>query len=83
MLRNLTLSVMDGADLVAVIYTMRGVVSTGISKTIQPSMSVKQSVYKNPCVLVMLSLQTNMIIQIDVIFTEIFLHRVFSQVGNT
>ena len=81
--QNLTLSAMDGVDLVAVIYTMRAVVSMDISKTIQTVKSVKQSAYKNPCVLVMLSLLKNIMIQIDVIFTEISLHRVFSQVGNT
>ena len=83
MLLNLTLSAMDGVDLVVVIYTMRLVVSMDISKTNQPVMNVKQSAYKNPCVLVMLSLLKNIMIQIDVMFTEIFLHRVLSQVGNT
>ena len=83
MLLNLTLSAMDGVDLVVVILTMRLVVSMGISKTIQLVMSVKQSVYKNPCVPVMLFLQKNINIQIDVIFTEIFLHRILSQTGNS
>ena len=50
MLLNLTLSAMDGVDVVVVILTMRLVVSMGISKAIQLVMSVKQSVYKNPCV---------------------------------
>ena len=81
--QNLTLSAMDGVDLVAVIYTMRAVVSMDISKTIQTVKSVKQSAYKNPCVLVMLSLLKNIMIQIDVIFTEISRHRKFSQAGNT
>ena len=83
MLRNLTLSAMGGVDLVVVTLIIIRVVSMDISKTNQPAMSVKQTVYENPCVLVMLSLLKNIMIQIDVIFTEIFLHRIFSQVGNT
>ena len=74
---------MDGVDLVVATLMIRLVVSMDISKTNQPAMSVKQFAYKNPCVLVMLSLLKNIMMQIDVIFTEISLHRVFSQVGNT
>ena len=82
MFLNLMLLAMGGVDLVVVTLMMRLVVSMDISKTNHPAMSVKQFAYKNPCVPVMLSQQKSMKIQIDVIFTEIFLHRIFSQTGN-
>ena len=70
----MNLLAMDGVDLVVVILTMRVVVSMDILKTIQPAISVKLSVCKNQCALVMQSLQKGTVQhRIDASFTETFL----------